>query len=295
MTSIFSKTTYVKTPHSSLFVKATDFIHNETVLLLHGGPGAPDYTENVAQLLRDQFNVIAFDQRGTGKSEALNKSYALEEYVEDIERIAAFFQLEQFHVLGHSWGAVLGQIYAKAVPGRLKSLFLSNAAPGTGKYWIAMTLEETRYFFRKASWKNLRQLGTALGLTQLNGKRADKAWQRFYGIVFQNYLLHPEYMPKTDPSWEQGIGARAITGTVQSILRTPASFLDTFILPPSVQVGILFGQYDFIQRTQLPTIKRYPRACVYQVKEAGHIPWIDNPEGFHQCLKDFYAYQNMFN
>ena len=40
----------------------------ETVILLHGGPGVPDPMTEVALELNNKFQVITFEQRGTGQS-----------------------------------------------------------------------------------------------------------------------------------------------------------------------------------------------------------------------------------
>ena len=47
------------------------------VVLLHGGPGVPDYLEPVAQMLAPPHRAITFDQRGVGASACLNDRYGM--------------------------------------------------------------------------------------------------------------------------------------------------------------------------------------------------------------------------
>ena len=74
----------------------------ETVILLHGGPGVPNAMEEVANLLREKYQIIYFEQRGTGNSLCTNCSYKMEDYISDIEVIAKSFLLDSFHLFGHS-------------------------------------------------------------------------------------------------------------------------------------------------------------------------------------------------
>jgi pimeloyl-ACP methyl ester carboxylesterase len=76
----------VHTPTSELAVFVHDGEH-ETVLLLHGGPGVPDYLEPVASLLAPGRRAARFDQRGVGKSVALNGSYGIGDYIADVDGI----------------------------------------------------------------------------------------------------------------------------------------------------------------------------------------------------------------
>jgi proline iminopeptidase len=92
----------------------TVFIHQgagKTILLLHGGPGVPDYLEPVAAMLAPRYRVARYDQRGVGKSLALNGSYSLEEHLADLDAVRSYLGVPQLHLFGHSWGGLLAQLY----------------------------------------------------------------------------------------------------------------------------------------------------------------------------------------
>lgn len=95
----------------------------ETVILLHGGPGVPDPMTEVALELYNKFQVISFEQRGTGQSLNPNSEYAIADYISDIDSIASHFNLESFHLFGHSWGGLYAQIYAEERPDNIKAYF----------------------------------------------------------------------------------------------------------------------------------------------------------------------------
>jgi proline iminopeptidase len=50
-------------------------------------------------------------------------------YVEEVEEVRKGLNLEKFYILGHSWGAMLGQLYAAKYPNHLNGLILSNVPP----------------------------------------------------------------------------------------------------------------------------------------------------------------------
>ena len=69
----------------------------ESVILLHGGPGVPDPMTEVALELNNKFQVITFEQRGTGQSWNPSSEYSIPNYISDIDAIADDFNLETFH------------------------------------------------------------------------------------------------------------------------------------------------------------------------------------------------------
>ncbi|MFW6088722.1 MAG: alpha/beta fold hydrolase, partial [Gemmatimonadota bacterium] len=93
----------------------------DTVVVLHGGPGAGMNSVRPAfEPLADELSLIFFDQRGGGRSalpadtSLLRASY----FIEDLDSVRAHFGLERMNLLTHSFGAVLAAAYAREHPGR---------------------------------------------------------------------------------------------------------------------------------------------------------------------------------
>lgn len=105
--------------------------HGPPVVVLHGGPGLPDYTEPLARLLWDRHFVYRYDQRGSGRS-GRTAPWTLERFVADLDALRVAFGVEQWHVVGHSWGATLGLHYALTHPDRVRSL---SYLAGVGLEW----------------------------------------------------------------------------------------------------------------------------------------------------------------
>lgn len=98
------------------------------VLLIHGFASnvATNWVSTgwVTDLLADGYRVIAFDNRGHGKSEKL---YGLEDYgaplmAEDALNLLDHLSIPKAHVIGYSMGARISAFLALAHPERVKSL-----------------------------------------------------------------------------------------------------------------------------------------------------------------------------
>ena len=98
------------------------------VLILHGGPGSGCSPFMAGFFDLDLYRIILLDQRGAGKSLPLgsceeNTTPAL---IDDIEVLRRHLEIDRWLVMGGSWGATLGILYAAEHPGQLSGLLLRN-------------------------------------------------------------------------------------------------------------------------------------------------------------------------
>lgn len=102
------------------------------VLVVHGGPGSThDYLENLVELARPGRPVVFFDQLGSGNSDhPSNPSlWTIPLFLDQIDAVRRALALEEVHLLGQSWGGMLGLEYAITRPRGLRSLVVANAPP----------------------------------------------------------------------------------------------------------------------------------------------------------------------
>ncbi|MGB4843093.1 MAG: proline iminopeptidase-family hydrolase, partial [Ferruginibacter sp.] len=113
------------------------------LLLLNGGPGAThEYFECFENfLLPEGIEIIYYDQLGCGLSDNPNDTsiWDLDRFVEEVEQVRKALNLnkDNFYLLGHSWGGILGMQYALKYQDNLKGLIISNmmsSCPAYGKY-----------------------------------------------------------------------------------------------------------------------------------------------------------------
>jgi proline iminopeptidase len=103
--------------------------HAPAAVVLHGGPGSGTQPSVLEWFNLDHQRVVLFDQRGAGQSKphgeiTHNDSQQL---VADIELIRSHLGIDQWMVVGGSWGATLALLYAGAHTHRVTSLILRGS------------------------------------------------------------------------------------------------------------------------------------------------------------------------
>ena len=102
---------------------------NPVLLFVHGGPGSSETGPLRAYdaALEDRFVMVYWDQRYAGQSydSKLPKPahLTIQQYVDDlgvvVDRLRARFGRDRIGLLAHSWGTVLGALYAEQNPQKL--------------------------------------------------------------------------------------------------------------------------------------------------------------------------------
>ena len=111
------------------------------VLCLHGGPGSPhDYLEPLAGLADSGRRVIFYDQLGCGRSTQPSDPdlWTVDLFVEEVDAVRRGLDLEQVHLLGHSWGGMVAMEY------------LVRGAEGVASMVLASSLSDVQLFAREA-------------------------------------------------------------------------------------------------------------------------------------------------
>lgn len=82
-----------------------------SIVLIHGYPDSTEVWNQMAKHLHPEFNVYAYDVRGTGQSDIpKNQSeYAFKYLVQDLSTVISLVSPKQpVHVVGHDWGSLQG-------------------------------------------------------------------------------------------------------------------------------------------------------------------------------------------
>ncbi|MEV7287595.1 alpha/beta hydrolase [Streptomyces sp. NPDC093252] len=273
------------------------------LILVHGGPGLWDMFGPLATALGDLATVIRWDQRGCGRSERCAGPWTLARFVADLDAVRAHFGLERTALLGHSWGAQLALAYTLAHPERVSTLVYVS---GTGIGPVA-------------DWQGRYKANFATGLA------ADPArTDRFEALMDRDDLTveeereyaalrwaldftdrAPEHGSAPAPAPDRGPSpaghalalaltdpwfgvnhacnhalneeARRTWGTPE--LRAACAALD-------VPVLIVDGAKDIRPRDAVDSLEAaLPRVRRVVFPDAGHLPWIEEPEGFRRALE----------
>lgn len=268
--------------NATLAVKVYPKENAEAVILLHGGPGVPDEMAEVVEILKQKYQVINFEQRGVGDSVCKNCKYSMEEYVSDIDAIAKYFDLESFHILGHSWGGLYAQIYAQKNPEKIKSLFLVSPGSGTNADWEKTKKEVMEYNKKSVSSPGWMKMGINSLFGMLGSNRA---YKKLYNQVVKNYNKGYGGEGLSDEILEK-INAESIDKTAKQI--SNHSMLEK-IKNPKFPIIITYGDNDIYGESKKSVYGRLPTAEFFIIKNSGHFPWKHNLEKFGEIVKGFYG------
>lgn len=115
----------IKVGDRSFDARAAGPVMGEAVLLLHGFPETSlEWTEQLKSLGKAGFRAIAPDQRGYSPKARPSDipAYATANLVADVLAMADELGIEQFHLVGHDWGAAVAWATAAKHPDRILSL-----------------------------------------------------------------------------------------------------------------------------------------------------------------------------
>jgi pimeloyl-ACP methyl ester carboxylesterase len=103
---------------------------NPALVILSGGPGVSEAAlfRHYNSALEQYFLVVYWEQRGAGRSyhsdipaESMTIAQFLRDLDEVVELVKRRFDKDKVVLLGHSWGTVLGTIYAYQHPEKVSA------------------------------------------------------------------------------------------------------------------------------------------------------------------------------
>jgi len=137
-------------------------IANPILILLHGGPGFPEMRlfRHFNAILEQSFTVVYWMQRGTSKSfdrKIPKSSFTIEQFIADLDELVEVvrtrFRKDKVVLYGHSWGSVLGVLYAARFPNKVA------AYVGTGQIgeWAAFETASYKFVLAEAERRQHRK------------------------------------------------------------------------------------------------------------------------------------------
>jgi proline iminopeptidase len=102
----------------------------QTLVFLHGGPGynsASFEFDMAPRLAKRGYQVLVYDQRGCGRSEAMTGDYTYAEAVEDLRGLLSAQGVQKAFLLGHSFGGTIAVEFAHAHTEMVAGIVLISA------------------------------------------------------------------------------------------------------------------------------------------------------------------------
>lgn len=252
-------------------------------IYLHRGPGywSKSFKNAVGSLCAEGLEMIYLDQRGCGRSSIdPNGDYSLDRLIQDIEEIRVYLEIEQWYLMGHSFGGILAVNYAKQFPENVKGLILSNATLDMKESFVYQ-INKGRELLRLDSIEFPKNDIPNLLNSFYETVQELMEMDLFYKLQFQS-LSDKQKMDKIDEELQ------AKPDFQQYIFSTEAYFQDFRELTSAVSapVLILSGKYDYAIGPNHQEGFQFKNA-VYKVMDSGHHPYIEDPIGFKNVVSEF--------
>lgn len=99
----------------------------ETIVFLNGVAMSTDHWAAQTSYFENEYRVLLHDFRGQGRSSLETGGISFEQHARDLESLMDLLGIEQAHLVGVSYGAEVGMVFALNHPGRVKTLVLGTA------------------------------------------------------------------------------------------------------------------------------------------------------------------------
>jgi pimeloyl-ACP methyl ester carboxylesterase len=281
-------------------------IANPVLIALHGGPGTPEtpLLRHYNSAMETAFTIVYWDQRGAGRSfsRAIPAgTMTIDRFVADldalVDHVCARLGTRRVAIFGHSWGSMLGTLYAARYPDKV------SAYIGTGQIGDLAASERASYAFvleeakRRDNAKAVAEL-TKLGPPPYSDNRKlglQRRWLgRFVGMfgrvpfwrALRIVLLAPGTSLFNIPNVFRGIffSLRMLWPQISAInLETAAPEL-------KMPVWFLSGRHDHqvdaaVAEAYFNKLKA-PRKQLVWFENSGHFVPFEEPEKFNETMAE---------
>ena len=259
----------------------------DPIIVVHGGPGHnSSYFLPQFEALAKNFELIFYDQRGSGKSyENLDfNKITVPQFANDLENLRKALNLNHFALIGHSWGAYIAAQYARKHPQHVTQLILMNPLPASS--------QDLTSFGSELDHRLKKSHNPAMKITESAEFLAGDlpTLKRFYGEIFKEFFFEPENLAKL------------------SFKINAEDALQGFLVYRIFEETLLKGGYDYklkLKEIQTPTLILHgdsdpiplwtakeianlmPNAKFHILKDCGHFPHVEKPDEFLNEVSSF--------
>jgi len=261
------------------------------LVVLHGGPGmAHNYVRNIAGLAETGRTVIHYDQLGCGLSthlpDAPAEFWTPQLFVDEFENLVRHLGFDRVHVLGQSWGGMLGaEIAVRQIP-QLQSLAICNS-PASMQLWVEGAAELRSRLPAKVQ--------DALDRHEADDTLTDPEYLEATKVFYARHVCRVAPTPQDLVDSENQMEAEP---TVYHTMNGPNEFHVIGTLRewsvidrlPAVAVPTLVVAGEFDEATPAtwqPFLDLIPGAVAHVFAGASHCTHLEQPEQFRAIIAHF--------
>ena len=260
-----------------------------SLLLLHGGPGAPsDYLTPLMVLAGDGYRVVRYEQLGSRRSDKPDdvSLWQVPRFVAEVETVRQALGLGRMHLFGQSWGAILALEYALHHQEHLRSLILASGAASVAECvagmnaWREQLPEEAKATLaRHEAAAEFNHPDYVAVIQSLYRRHLCRIWP--YPAVLAESTAH---MARSVYATMWGPNEFVCTGNLRDWDR--ADHLGEIAVPTLITTG----RYDEVHPRCAETLRRgIPDAELALFAESSHSGHLEEPERYLAVLRAFLA------
>ena len=233
------------------------------LLMLHSAWGSGQFWVPVMEPLGQHYTVYAPDMLSHGDSAKPVPGFTIEEYAKSKVEFMNSLGIDKAHVVGNSTGATISVELAASFPERVEKLVVAGAP----------VLEDDE----ERTWRADRLRAT---LEENGNPRPfvlDELKMWFANPKEEQLTLANETRPEAGPDWME-VPRAVYAFEVLSRL--------SHISCPTL---ILYGEKDELRGKEHKLVQGIRGAQLAILPQAGHIPQLDDPEGFARVVLEFFG------
>lgn len=289
----------------ALMIRGRD-TQNPVLLFLAGGPGGSELgaMRRHSQALEDDFVVVTFDQRGTGKSydqldpaDTMTLDGAVADAVEVTNYLRDRFDEEKVYLVGQSWGTTLGVLAVQQHPE------LYRAYVGVGQM-VSQAATDTVFYEDTLAWARQEGNTDLVDTLEASGPPPYADVLDYEAALSYEMEVHPyDHSPNSEGAGQMSENLLVEEYTLLDQVHVLGATLDVFsVLYPQLQdidfrtqatslevpVYLAQGRHEAPGRQQLAqewfTQLRAPSKQLTYFDTSGHRPLWEQPTEFHDLM-----------
>lgn len=214
-------------------------------------------------------NILRYDLRGHGASEAPRGDYTLELLADDLRGLLDHLSIRRCHFVGLSFGAMVGQLAAIRTPLRIASLTLAGAAcrfsPQMQPVWAS----------------RIAAVRSALGMDAI----IDATISGWFTAAF--FATRPADVARS----VQVLRRTPVNGYIGSLAAMARADLTARLAAVGCPVLVVAGDDDRVIPLALSEqiLLHVPQARLRRIHGAAHLSNVEQPADFNAALREFLA------